>query len=180
MWNRETPLIYAICFLLCVCRRYVQVARIWMSPWTLASFRKLERPIKFLLASSIKIGSTVIKLLIQKMAVLGCGEVMYCWRIVNWTVSGCVEFKYYWRIVNWTVSGCSEVMYCCRIVNWTVTGCSDVMYCWRILNWIPLWNNWSILNRKLIFVRGCDEKRIMKLLLNIITGLSVALSLHPL
>ena len=63
--------------------------------------------------------------------------------------------------------------------NGCVLGCGEIMYCWCIVNWIPLWYNWSILKRKLIYVRCYVGKSIMKLLLNIITGLSVPLSLHP-
>ena len=87
--------------------------------------------------------------------VCGCGEFMYCWRIVNWTlcvvavnlcIAGglwtelCVWLRWdyvLWRIVNWTLF---EVA-----VNLCITGglgtelcvCVSVefMYCWRIVNW---------------------------------------------
>jgi len=71
--------------------------------------------------------------------VFGCSEVMYCWRIVNWTVC-LVAVRLCTAGILWTelcvwlqwgyilladcelngVSGCSEVMYCWQIVIWTV------------------------------------------------------------
>jgi len=69
--------------------------------------------------------------------VSGCSEVMYCWRIVNWTVclfavrlctSGGLwtELCVFWRWGYLLLAGCE--LYC-------VSGSSEVIYCWRIVNW---------------------------------------------
>ena len=59
-----------------------------------------------------------------------------------------------------------------------LSGRGEVMSCWRNLNWTPLWHRSSKLKRKLTFVRDCNRKNIIKLFSNIISGPSVALSLH--
>ena len=60
-----------------------------------------------------------------------------------------------------------------------VLGCGEVMSCWRNLNWTPLWHSSSKLKRKLALVWDCNGKNIIKLLPNIISGLSLAHSFHP-
>ena len=164
-------------------------------------------------------------------SVSGCSEVMYCWRIVNWTVcffavrlctagglwsemsvflrwgyvlladcelncvSVCVEVMYCWRIVNWTMclfavrlctaGGLWTEQFVCLLWGQVILAdcelncvfvCGEVIYCCRIVKWTPLWHILPIPRGKLIYIRGYNGKNIIKLLINIITGLSFALS----
>ena len=65
------------------------------------------------------------------------------------------------------------------IEKFSWSGCVDFMYCWRILNWTPLSRSWANLKNELILVKCYNGRRIIKLLLNNISCLSVALSLQP-
>jgi len=60
-----------------------------------------------------------------------------------------------------------------------VSSRGEIMYCLRILNLTQLWHNWTIPRGKLIFIGGYNGTNIIKLLINIFTSLSFALSLHP-
>ena len=65
------------------------------------------------------------------------------------------------------------------IEKFSWSGCVDFMYCWRILNWTPLSRSWANLKNELILVKCYNGRRIIKLLLNNICCLSVALFLQP-
>ena len=61
----------------------------------------------------------------------------------------------------------------------SVWDCFEDRKCWWILNWTPLSHSWANLKGKLIFGRDCKHRGNIKLLLKVITSLSVSLSDHP-
>ena len=67
----------------------------------------------------------------------GCGEVMYCWRAVNWTVCLvavrlCTAGGLWTELCVWLQLG--YVLLACCELN-CVSGCGKVMYCWWVVSW---------------------------------------------
>jgi len=108
-----------------------------------------------------------------------CGEVTYCWRILNWTVclvevrlctAGgfwtelCIWFQWGYILLsdlNWTVRRVAVLLYMSGGSGlYCVSGFSEFMYSWPVWNELCVWLQWDyvfLAGSELNCVSGCIE-----------------------